>query len=262
MLEEDNGQWGALVVLASKPHQENVSWHEYQWRLCVSYQKQNQVTRPFTFFISCCDDTVQDIDTEANYFIAVDMDSGYWQVVEEEESHKRLSFFTPDGKCRWNVMPMGDLNAAPTFLATMMNLHMEWYTPDKEHGLTNVTSKMVVDDVLLYGRTSMHFLDYLKTVMDFLKYHRATLKLKKCKWFQDRCEFVGMDIPEGGTQPVQSKNEAFAKLERLITWGDLRMIIGIFGFYSQFFPLYELDIRTWRYILSKQPQLVTLYQKD
>jgi hypothetical protein len=29
--------WAALVVLASKANQENVPWHEYVWRLCVSY---------------------------------------------------------------------------------------------------------------------------------------------------------------------------------------------------------------------------------
>ena len=29
------------------------------------------------------------------------------------------------------------------------------------------------------------------------------------------------------------------------------MIIEIFGFYSQFLLLYELDIRTWRYIFFK-----------
>ena len=60
-----------------------------------------------------------------------------------------------------------------------------------------------------------------------------------------------MDISEGGTQPAHSKNESFAKLERPNTWGDLSMVIGLFGFYSQFFPLYELYIRPWRYILVK-----------
>ena len=67
-----------------------------------------------------------------------------------------------------------------------------------------------------------------------------------------------MDVAAGGTQPAQAKNEVFAKLERPNTLGDLRMIIDIFGFYSQFFPLYDLDIRPWRYILSKQPQQGTL----
>ena len=79
--EEEYIPWGELVVLAAKPHQENMACHEYQWRLCVSYQKLNQFTRPFAFPITRCDDAVQDIDTEENYFIAVDMNSGYWQVV-------------------------------------------------------------------------------------------------------------------------------------------------------------------------------------
>ena len=77
MVEEDNRPWGALVVLATKIHQENVPWHEYQWRLCVSYQKINQVTRPLNFPIPRWYDAVQDIDTEANNYIAVYMDSGY-----------------------------------------------------------------------------------------------------------------------------------------------------------------------------------------
>ena len=80
VVEEDDGPWGPLVVLMEKPQQENVPWHEYQWRLCVSYRKLNQDIRPFTFPIPCCDDAVKYIGTEANYFIAVDMNSGYWQV--------------------------------------------------------------------------------------------------------------------------------------------------------------------------------------
>ena len=83
VVEEDDRPWGSLVVLAAKPHQENVPSHKYQWRLCVSYRKPNQVTRPYNFSIPHFDKIVQDIDTEAKYFIAVDMDSGSWQVVEE-----------------------------------------------------------------------------------------------------------------------------------------------------------------------------------
>ena len=79
--EEDDGPWAALVVLVAKPRQENVTWYEYQWRLCVSYQKLNQVTRPFTFPITLCYDKVQDIETEEKYSIEVDIDSVYWQVV-------------------------------------------------------------------------------------------------------------------------------------------------------------------------------------
>ena len=50
------------------------------------YQKLNQVIHPFAFPIPCCDDAVQDIVTEAKYFIAVEKDIGHWKVVSEEET--------------------------------------------------------------------------------------------------------------------------------------------------------------------------------
>ena len=91
----------------------------------MSYQKLNQVTRQFTFPIPQCDDAVQYIYIEAKYFISVYMNSGYWQVVVEEESCERLALFTLGGKQWWKVMTMGNLNVAPKFVAMMMNLQME-----------------------------------------------------------------------------------------------------------------------------------------
>ena len=84
-------------------------------------QKLNQVTHLFAFPIPRCDDTLQYIDTEANYFIAVDMDSGYCQVVVEEMAQERLELFIPDGKWRRKLMPMGALNSYTKCLAIMMN---------------------------------------------------------------------------------------------------------------------------------------------
>ena len=69
VVEEDSGTWRTLVVISAKPHQENVPLHKYQWRLCVSYQKLIQVTRPFTLPITCFDDSVQYIDIEAKYLL-------------------------------------------------------------------------------------------------------------------------------------------------------------------------------------------------
>ena len=98
---------------------------------------------------------------------------------------------------------MGALNADPTFVAIMTKLKMEWETLYKEHGFKNISSKSIDDDVLLYGRTYKQLLAYFRTVLDSLKHHHATLKLKKCKWFQFWCKFAGMDMEEGGTQPAQ-----------------------------------------------------------
>ena len=55
-------------------------------------------------------------------------------------------------------------------------------------------SKIIVDDGLLYERTENQILAYFRTSLYVLKHHCATLKLKYCKCFQDRCEFLGMDV--------------------------------------------------------------------
>ena len=86
VVEEDDGTWGVLVVLTAKPHQENVSWTKYQLILCMSCRKFNKVTHPFALHIPFFDDAVKDIDTEAKYFISVDMDSGCCKLVTEEEA--------------------------------------------------------------------------------------------------------------------------------------------------------------------------------
>ena len=65
--------------------------------VCV-VPKMNQVTHQFTFPILRCDSALQYIDTEAKYFVSVNMYSGYCQLVAEYEAHKRLALFTLDGK--------------------------------------------------------------------------------------------------------------------------------------------------------------------
>ena len=68
LIEDDDGPWGALIVLAAKAGQD-VPWYDYIWRMCVSYRKLNQVTRPFLFPVPRCDDAVQCINPRFKYFI-------------------------------------------------------------------------------------------------------------------------------------------------------------------------------------------------
>jgi hypothetical protein len=89
--------------------------------LCIIPQI-NQVTRPFKFSIPLCDDAAMDISPRAKYFITFDLDSGYWQIALEEASRAKTAFFTPYGKKKWTVLPMGCLNAMSIFVAMMMDL--------------------------------------------------------------------------------------------------------------------------------------------
>ena len=40
IVEDDDGPWGAPIVLAAKANQEHLHWSQYTWRLCVSSKNQ------------------------------------------------------------------------------------------------------------------------------------------------------------------------------------------------------------------------------
>ena len=88
---------------------------------------------------------------------------------------------------------------------------MKWDTLAKERGLETFNSKIIFNCLLLYRRTAEQLNNYFRTVLGFLKHHRATLKLKSFKWFQDRCKFVVIYLSVVVTQPSQSKMNIFPR---------------------------------------------------
>ena len=253
IIEDDDGPWGAPIVLAAKPHQEHVHWSKYIWRLCVSYRKLNAVTRPFTFPIIRCDDAVREIG-DSKYFITMDLDSGYWQVACEEKSKAKLAFFTPIGKKRFKTMPMGATNAHPVFVALVAKFKEEWDKKAQQKKLDGYKSQVIVDDIMLSARDPDTLLTYFLCVLEVLQHYRCTAKLRKCRFFPSVAEFVGLDIHAEGNAPAKSKFEAFTKLEPPKSFTDLNMLIGCFGFYQEHIPLYETKIKRWRDTQKLRPQ--------
>ena len=252
IIEDDDGPWGAPIVLAAKANQEHLHWSQYVWRLCVSYRKLNAVVRPFTFPVTRCDDAVREIG-DSKYFITLDLDSGYWQVPCEPSSKTKLAFFTPNGKKRFRTMPMGATNAHPVFVALVAKFKKEWDKLAENSGLTGHKSQVIVDDIMLSARDVPVLLKYLRCVLQILQHYRCTAKLKKCRFLPSVAEFVGLDIHQEGNSPAKSKFEAFQKLERPKTFTDLNMVIGCFGFYQEHLPLFEVRIRRWRNIQKLRP---------
>ena len=261
IIEDDDGPWGAPIVLAAKPNQEHLHWSQYTWRLCVSYRKLNAVTRPFTFPIIRCDDAVREIGN-SRHFITMDLDSGYWQVECEESSKAKLAFFTPTGKKRFRTMPMGATNAHPVFVALVAKFKEEWDANAKKLGLQDFQSQVIVDDIMLSARESQTLIKYFECVLKVLLHYRCTAKLKKCRFLPSIAEFVGLDVHPEGNAPTRSKNEAFRKLGKPDTFTDLNMLIGCFGFYQEHIPLYEVRIKRWRDLQKLRPPTGTPKNQD
>jgi Reverse transcriptase (RNA-dependent DNA polymerase) len=115
-----------------------------------------------------------DISPRAKYFISFDHNSGYWKISLEPTSRPKTAFFTPSGKKRWTVMPMGSLNAMSIFVAMMTDLQHKWDNKAILAGLhgaygSNMTttsqdddygSAIIADDVTLYATKHATLLKY------------------------------------------------------------------------------------------------------
>ena len=169
-IRDCTGPWGALLLLAAKPHQEScTNIDEFVWRLCVSYRALNGVTRSFEFPIPRCSDSIEDLGDSYGklYFISLDARSGYHQIRVRESDQEKLAFFTPDGKKKcFVVMPFGPKNAPAFYTAMMKILHDEWvvlFHSTKECVPSDPSllkifcdSKTIIDDTLIFPITSQH----------------------------------------------------------------------------------------------------------
>jgi hypothetical protein len=121
--------------LYSRQNLTKVHWSQYVFRLCVSYRALNAITWPFLFAVRRCDDVIEQIGT-ARHVITMDLDAGYWQMKLRESSRSKTAFYTPRGKKRWRVTPMG---AQPhhAFVAMAMRMEDEWGQLYKKRRLNN-----------------------------------------------------------------------------------------------------------------------------
>ena len=259
LIEDARSPWGAQVVLAAKPNQGHVHWSEYIWRLTVSYRQLNAITRPFIYPSRRCDDAARDIG-RSRHFITMDFESGFWQVLLHEQSRDKTAFFVPGGQKRWTVMPMGCLNAHGTFCCLVDTLKRQWNRQATASGIRDdieVTLKgerpwtdaeVIVDDIMLHSEKPEPLIKYFEIVLQTLQKYQVTVKLKKCRFFPQSAEFVGMDVEADGNRPARSKMQALEDLKTQIpkTLTDLRQLIGLIGFYQDWIANYELRIGRWR----------------
>ena len=88
------------------------------------------------------------------------------------------------------------------------------------------------------------------------------MNLRKSRFFPKRAEFVGVDVLPSGNAPAQFKNKAIKALEQPITFTDMRLLIGLLGFYRNWILLFETRIAPWRKILKQQPATGTVSKEE
>lgn len=258
LIRECKGPWGSSIVLAPKPHQEDVmDISKFKWRMCVSYRALNSKTLPFEYPIPRCIDAIENLGDASGrlYFISLDARQGFHQILVHLEDQDKLAFFAPDGKkYTFVVMPFGPRNGPATYTAMMRKLKDEWdalFYQRNPGTLPAHGSNTIIDDILCWASCPTLLLSYFECVCAIFVKYRVSFRLDKCEFFMDRVEYVGHDLTPNGNCPASSKFNLVADWPLPSNGLNLHSFLGLCSFYSRFQPWFELDVTPFRALIRK-----------
>lgn len=260
--QTEKGAWLFKALLAPKPHQENV-WniHDFVWRFCVNYIRLNAISKVIAYPIPRCDSYVNIGFGDAKLFWLMDAPQGYHQIRVSEASQEKLAFQGPDAiKWTWRVMPFGWINGPTIFIRFAHDIDSTWKSVAESEGVVindSTNTRIIVDDIFAHTIRWAIAKILLESQLRVSRSQNFSLNLRKCHFFPERLEFVGIDVTPDGNRPAQSKHELLKTWPTPMIVKDVASFIGFAIFYSKFIPMFEVRISRLRE-LTKQEYTTTL----
>lgn len=217
VIRRSKSPWSFPVIIVDKK--------DGSKRFCVDFRKLNQVTKPNSYPLPLIDDILALLG-KAKYFTSLDLKSGYWQVLMDENDKEKTAFACHRGLFEFNVMPFG-LTSAPAVFQELMAIVLQ--------GLNHYATAYL-DDILIYSETLEDHLVHLQNVFNRLREHGLKLKLKKCSFLRSETHYLGFIINSRGIQPDPQKVEAIKSLPAPTCVREVRSFIGMGSYYRRFIP--------------------------
>ena len=203
-----------MVVLV---HKKNGGLH-----FCIDFRKLNAKTKKDSHLLPYIQETLNSL-VGARVFSTLDLKSGFWQIMMDEESKQYTAFTVGSlGFFECERMPFGLCNAPATFQRLMQSCL----------GELNLTYCLIyLDDVIVYAKDEEEHLDRLRTI--FERFRRDNLKLKpsKCNLFQKEITYLVHDVSTEGIRPSKAGLKAVPEFPEPTNYAQIRAFLGLVGHY-------------------------------
>jgi hypothetical protein len=184
------------------------------------------------------EDVIDQLGNSA-WFIALDLQFGFWQIRMAPEDVKKTALITKIGLYDWTVMPFGLKNATSTFTRTMSEVFKD---------LGSKFLKVFVDDLNVHSGSWEEHLQHLDMVLCKLRGVNLKLNLNKCCFAAKSITFLGHVVSKDGTRPDPGKIEAVLHFPERRTFTNVKSFLGLTGYYRKYVrgyaqlaaPLFEL----------------------
>ena len=163
-------EWVSSMVAVGKKNTDKL-------RICIDPRNLNQAIMREHYPLPTIDDITHKL-TGAKVFSVLDAKCGYWHLRLDEASSKLTTFNSPFGRWRFMRMPFGIVSAQEIF---QRNAH------ETLEGLKGV--EVLIDDILVYGRTKKEHDTNLKALLERCKEKNMRLNYSKAQISVDKVSY-------------------------------------------------------------------------
>lgn len=218
VIQDSFSEYASPIILVNKPNG--------QKRLCIDYRKLNQITHKERHPLPHMEDQIDQLKNY-KYFTTLDLFSGYYQVKMGENSIPKTAFVTNDGHYEFKRMPFGLANAPSVFQRIINNI----FGP-----LGGTVALAYLDDILSPCQTFEEGLEKLTKIFETLRKNHLTLNPSKCHFFQEKINYLGLEVSRDGVRPGLGKAKAIEEFQRPKNIHNVRQFLGLTGFFRRFIP--------------------------
>jgi hypothetical protein len=219
IIEPAASAWSAPIVIVPKK--------DGSLRLCVDFRRLNGLSEG-DYPMPRIDELIDRVGN-ARYISVLDLTKRYWQVPIAKDGKPKTAFVTPFGLYQFHVMPFGLQGALATF-QRLMDLVLR--------GLEEF-SAAYIDDVVIYSISWKDHIVHLRKVLMAIRKAGLTVKPKKCQLGMNQCHYLGHIVGNGTVCPDPKKIEAVKSFPTPTTKKEVRMFLGLTGYYRRFIPSYS-----------------------
>ncbi|XP_066460899.1 zinc finger protein 850-like [Eleutherodactylus coqui] len=217
VIEVSKSEWSSPIVLIPKP--------DGTLRFCNDFRKLNEVYKLDSYPMPRVDELIESLE-HARFFSTLDLTKGYWQVPHTDEAKEKTAFSTPEGLFQYVCLPFG-LHGAPATFQRMMDIILR---PHRRY------ASAYLDHIIIFSNDWESHLAKVQAVVNSLRDAGLTANPKKCTLGVEEARYLGYVIGRGVIKPQINKVEAIQNWPQPLTKEQVRVFLGIVGYYCRFIP--------------------------
>ncbi len=192
------------------------------FRLVQDFRALNAQTYPDKYSMRNVTDCIHEISkANSTIFSAIDLMSGFWQMVLKPECWEYTAFTLYGmGQYEFTTSPMG-LLGCPASFQRLMELVMK--------GIPNVL--VCIDDILVHSKTHEEHRYLLNQVFERLKMHNLKIRLEKCHFATTSVEYLGFRLTPDGVLQGTDKTKVIRDAQPTDSVQKIRQFLGLCNFF-------------------------------